>query len=122
MAQLAARDLYELLHAGPAWRDRVKDGVRLVYNGTTITLATADAPDTVIAQETSTGRPIGPWELTAHSASIQTMCAWLRSVDPGMQVGISPFWGPGGPVQVVFTSAAGQMCFPVIDCPSAPVR
>lgn len=127
LAQLAARDLDRLLDPGEAGREALRAGVRIVYDGDTLTMRGASAPDTVLATADSTAQHLGDyntgWEVTAHLASVDTVRAWTRMLESEgydeQQVGLSPFWG-GGDLSIVFTSGGQQMAFPVIECPTAP--
>ncbi|MFC8223748.1 hypothetical protein [Streptomyces sp. H23] len=70
MAQLKIRDLHDLLRQAPRRCDLEQDGIRLVYDGTSLHLSTTDAPDTVIARTDTCGLTTEPWDVTAYRASI----------------------------------------------------
>ncbi|MFE0420413.1 hypothetical protein [Streptomyces tendae] len=62
MAQLKIRDLHDLLRQPPPRRDLEQDGTRLVHDGTSLHMSTADAPDTAIARaDTCAGSPPNRW-------------------------------------------------------------
>jgi hypothetical protein len=116
MAVLTVRELRDLLEPIP----RGLQGVRMVYDGIHLTLTDTAQPDRPLVRTEVDGIKQATWDLTAFSASLDTVRAWLRmQEDDTQQVGISPFWG-GGEHRVVFTGCGGQLAFPVIDLPSAP--
>jgi hypothetical protein len=128
LAQLPARELYRVLDPGAAGREVLRAGVRLVYDGTVLSMSGASEPDTVLATAASTGQEVDgfgcDWEVTAHLASVDTVRAWMRMLEAdgltGQEIGLSPFWG-GGDLSIVFTTGGQQWAFPVIACPTAPV-
>lgn len=116
MALLTVRELYDLLKQVP----RGCGGVRMVYDGEDLTLTDMTHHDTVLAKTWAPGVPGATWDLTAFSASLDTVRAWLRSQEDDEQgVGISPYWYQGDH-RVVFTGCGTQLAFPVIALPSAP--
>ncbi|MFE6904025.1 hypothetical protein ACFVFJ_45720 [Streptomyces sp. NPDC057717] len=119
MAQLKIRDLYGLLSHAPRRRDLEQDGIRLVYDGTAIHLSTADHPDTVIAQASTCGVFTSSWEVTAYTASLDTVKAWLRMLDGEDLIDMAPFWA-SAPVLLAFATGGQHGAWPVIACPTAP--
>ncbi|MET7927027.1 hypothetical protein ABZT43_24105 [Streptomyces sp. NPDC005349] len=119
MPQLTIRDLYQLLSQAPRRRDLEQDGIRLVYDGAAVHLSTADHPDTVIARASTRGFVTGSWDVTAHSASLDTVKAWLRMLDDDGLVDVAPFWA--SPPVMLAVAAGGQVgTWPVVACPTAP--
>lgn len=116
MAILTVRELYDLLDELP----RGRDGVRMVYDGESLTLTDMTRHGAVLAEMRVGGVPEATWDLTAFSASLATVRAWLRmQQDDRQKVGISPYWYKGDH-RVVFTGCGQQLAFPVIDLPTAP--
>lgn len=116
MALLTVRELCDLLERIP----RGCGGIRMVYDGEDLTLTDMTHHDIVLAKGWAPGVPGATWELTAYSASLDTVRAWLcHQENEEQKVGIGPFWG-GGDHRVVFTGCGTQLAFPVIDLPSAP--
>ncbi|MFE0472552.1 hypothetical protein ACFW2V_13150 [Streptomyces sp. NPDC058947] len=119
MAVLTVRELRDLLES--ISRD-LPAGLRMVYDGVHLTLTDPAHPHTPLVRAEVDGIKAAVWDLTAFSASLDTVRAWLRmQQDDTQRVGISPFWG-GGDHRVVFTGCGAQLAFPVIDLPSAPQR
>ncbi|MGP3777176.1 hypothetical protein ACTWJ8_40710 (plasmid) [Streptomyces sp. SDT5-1] len=123
MALLTAEALYRILTRAPRRRDLIQDGIRLVYDGNTMDLSSADLPDTVLASVTTRQPVLGAWEVTAYCATLDTIRSWLRSLDDReVLVDVCPFWG-GPTTQIVFAiQGFDPAAFPVIDCPTAPTR
>ncbi|MFD8725622.1 hypothetical protein ACFV2H_48725 [Streptomyces sp. NPDC059629] len=118
MAQLKIRDLYGLLRRAPMRRDLAQDGIRLVYDGQTFHLSTADEPDTVLATAPVTGFTTGPWEVTAYSASLASVTAWMRMLDGEDLIDVCPFWASEA---VLAFATGGQVeTWPLLACPTAP--
>lgn len=118
MAVLTVRELYDLLNQVR----QEQPGVRMIYDGRNLTLTHVDRHDDVLAHAPVDGVREAVWDLTAYSASLDTVRAWLRmhmQKDGAQKVGISPFWY-GGDHRVVFTGCGQQLAFPVIDLPTAP--
>ncbi|MFF4466498.1 hypothetical protein ACFY13_44480 [Streptomyces mirabilis] len=105
MAQLTIRDLYDLLSRAPRRRDLEQDGIRLVYDGTTVHLSTADRPDTVIARADTCGFVTGSWEVTAYTASLASVMAWMRMLDGEDLIDVAPFWASAPVVLALATGA-----------------
>lgn len=119
MAVLTVRELRSLLEPIPRG---LPAGLRMVYDGVHLTLTDPTHPDTPLVRAEVDGIKAATWDLTAFSASLDTVRAWLRMQDDDTQlVSLSPFWG-GGDHRVVFTGCGTQLTFPVIDLPSAPQR
>ncbi|MFG2631214.1 hypothetical protein [Streptomyces sp. NPDC048473] len=93
----------------------------MLYDGAAMAVSTVGDPADAITSAGTRGHPTAAWELTAHSASLSTVRAWLRFMEGDPLIDVSPFWG-GDPVCVVFTAAEGSMAFPVLTCPPAPRR
>ncbi|MFF4733302.1 hypothetical protein ACFY3M_50520 [Streptomyces mirabilis] len=119
MAQLTIRDLYELLSRAPRRRDLEQDGIRLVYDGKAVHLSTADHPDTVIARAITCGFVTGSWEVTAYTASLASVMAWMRMLDGENLIDLAPFWA-SAPVVLAFATGGQVGAWPVIACPTAP--
>jgi hypothetical protein len=118
MAQVTIADLLRVIAAVPGWRERGSNGVRLVYDGSSLALSTIDRPDDVLARAETRGHATRAWELTMYATSLPGVRIWLTSLDGDQLVDVSPFWA-GTPILVVFTANGGQMAFPIIDCPTA---
>ncbi|MEV6534929.1 hypothetical protein AB0M86_36015 [Streptomyces sp. NPDC051639] len=103
MAQLVIQDFYGLLGRAPRRRDLLQDGIRLVYDGSTLALSTADTPDTVIATAATCGYTTAAWEVTAYSASLDTVRAWMRTLDGGDLIDVTPVWARA-PAMIAFAT------------------
>jgi hypothetical protein len=116
MAQLAVEDLSRVLAdvAGSKL-----EGVRLVYDGASLSASSPDRPHAVLSRAACRGPATGPWELTAYRASLPAVRAWLQFLEADQGIDVSPFWG-GSEVLVVFTAGEAYQAFPVLECPSAP--
>lgn len=119
MAQLTIRDLYDLLSQAPRRRDLQQDGIRLVYDGEAVHLSTADDPDTVIATSRISGFATGSWDVTAYSASLDTVKAWMRMLDGEDLIDVGPFWA-SAPAVLAFATGGQVGAWPLIACPTAP--
>ncbi|MER5908550.1 hypothetical protein ABT150_52730 [Streptomyces mirabilis] len=121
MAQMRIRDLYSLLSQAPRRRDLEQDGIRLVYDGTAVHMSTADHPDAVIARATTCGFVTGPWEVTAYTASLASVRAWMRMrmLDGEDLIDLTPVWA-SAPVVLAFAAGGQVGAWPVIACPTAP--
>ncbi|MEV4449693.1 hypothetical protein [Streptomyces mirabilis] len=119
MAQLTIRDLYDLLSQAPRRRDLEQDGIRLVYDGTAIHLSTADQPDRVIARASTCGFVTGSWDVTAYTASLASVMAWMRMLDGENLIDLTPFWA-SAPIVLAFATGGQVGAWPVIACPTAP--
>ncbi|WP_329359973.1 hypothetical protein [Streptomyces sp. NBC_01483] len=119
MAQMRIGDLYGLLSRAPRRRDLEQDGIRLVYDGTAVHLSTADDPGAVIAWASTCGFVTGPWEVTAYSASLASVRAWMRMLDREDLIDLTPVWA-STPVVLAFATGGQVGAWPVIACPTAP--
>ncbi|WP_329583453.1 hypothetical protein [Streptomyces sp. NBC_01361] len=90
-----------------------------MYDGEAVHLSTADHPDTVIARAGTCGFVTGSWEVTAYTASLDTVKAWMRMLDGEDLVDVAPFWA-SAPVVLAFATGGQSGAWPVIACPTAP--
>ncbi|KPI19852.1 hypothetical protein OK006_9598 [Actinobacteria bacterium OK006] len=90
-----------------------------MYDGTTVHLSTADRPDTVIARADTCGFVTGSWEVTAYTASLASVMAWMRMLDGEDLIDVAPFWA-SAPVVLALATGGQVGAWPVIACPTAP--
>ncbi|MET8412563.1 hypothetical protein ABZV34_31505 [Streptomyces sp. NPDC005195] len=73
----------------------------------------------MIATAATRGYTTAAWEVTAYSASLDTVRAWMRTLDGGDLIDVTPVWARA-PAMIAFATGGQTVAFPVIACPTAP--
>ncbi|MEU9397957.1 hypothetical protein AB0D86_49330 [Streptomyces sp. NPDC048324] len=73
----------------------------------------------MIATSPISGFATGPWDVTAYSASLDTVKAWMRMLDDEDLIDVCPVWA-SAPAVLAFATGGQVGVWPLIACPTAP--